>query len=166
MPTDAVDRRLANRQPEPDFEPRGHRVTDFARQLDGRHWWACLLCLCRQLSDRFEAWRDPGSGSYDCVRQAEVTAAKTMIRRTVNRFDTRPKRLAANNAYGSAEMLARPVDERGIEPHISVFDKSVLAAGDHSESARPALASRVRGDLAYLEGAKKVIKTGRASSAR
>ena len=32
--------------------------------------------------------------------------------------------LAADSAYGSAEMLAWLVHERGIEPHIPVFDKS------------------------------------------
>ena len=58
------------------------------------------------------------------VRQAEVTAAKTMITRTADRFDARPTRLAADTGYGSAEMLAWLVDERGIEPHIPVFDKS------------------------------------------
>ena len=58
------------------------------------------------------------------VRQAEVTAAKTMITRTAERFDARPTRLAADTGYGSAEMLAWLVDERGIEPHIPVFDKS------------------------------------------
>jgi len=58
------------------------------------------------------------------VRQAEVTAAKTMITRTAGRFDARPTRLAADTGYGSAEMLAWLIDERGIEPHIPVFDKS------------------------------------------
>jgi IS5 family transposase len=66
------------------------------------------------------------------VRQAEVTAAKTMIMRTADRFDTRPARLAADAGYGSAEMLAWLVDERGIEPHIPVFDKSSRKDGTFS----------------------------------
>ena len=49
------------------------------------------------------------------VRQAEVTAAKTMITRTAERFNARPARLAADTGYGSAEMLAWLIDERGIE---------------------------------------------------
>ena len=52
------------------------------------------------------------------VRQAEVTAAKTMIERTAERLEVIPSRLAADTGYGSAEMLAWLVDERGIEPHI------------------------------------------------
>jgi len=58
------------------------------------------------------------------IRQAEVTAAKRMIERTRDRFGLYPERLAGDSAYGSAEMLAWLVHEQGIEPHVSVFDKS------------------------------------------
>jgi transposase len=58
------------------------------------------------------------------IRQAEVGAARTMIERAQDRFGLYPERLAADSAYGSAEMLAWLVHERGIEPHIPVFDKS------------------------------------------
>jgi transposase len=47
------------------------------------------------------------------VRQAEVTAAKTMIERTAERLEVNPSRLAADTGYGSAEMLAWLVDEPG-----------------------------------------------------
>jgi IS5 family transposase len=58
------------------------------------------------------------------IRQAEVGAARTMIERTQDRFGLWPERLAADSAYGSAEHLAWLVHDRGIEPHIPVFDKS------------------------------------------
>jgi transposase len=58
------------------------------------------------------------------IRQAEVGASRTMIERTQDRFGLWPERLAADTAYGSAENLAWLVHERGIEPHIPVFDKS------------------------------------------
>jgi IS5 family transposase len=58
------------------------------------------------------------------VRQAEVTAQQRMIDRTQERFGLWPERLAADAAYGSAENLAWLVHQRGIEPHIPVFDKS------------------------------------------
>lgn len=58
------------------------------------------------------------------IRQAEVGAARTMLDRTLERFELYPERLAADSAYGSAEMLGWLVHERGIEPHIPVFDKS------------------------------------------
>src|SRR6202051_759507 len=66
------------------------------------------------------------------VRQAEVTAAKTMIDRTADRLDVTPTRLAADTGYGSAEMLGWLVDERAIEPHIPVFDKSEREDGTFS----------------------------------
>ena len=66
------------------------------------------------------------------VRQAEVTSAKTMIDRTEERFDLYPERLAADTAYGSAEMLHWLVHERGIEPHVPVFDKSKRRDGTFS----------------------------------
>jgi hypothetical protein len=58
------------------------------------------------------------------IRQAEVGAARIMIERAQDRFGLYPERLAADSAYGSAEMLAWLVHERGIEPHIPVFDNS------------------------------------------
>jgi transposase len=58
------------------------------------------------------------------IRQAEVGAARTMLDRTQEHFGLYPERLAADSAYGSAEMLGWLVHERGIEPHIPVFDKS------------------------------------------
>jgi transposase len=68
------------------------------------------------------------------MRQAEVTAAKTMIDRTADRFDVSPSRLAADTGYGSAEMLGWLVDERAIEPHIPVFDKSERTDGTFSRA--------------------------------
>jgi transposase len=66
------------------------------------------------------------------VRQAEVTAAKTMIERVHDRLNLWPEWLAADTSYGSAEMLAWLVHERGIEPHIPVFDKSKRKDGTFS----------------------------------
>ena len=91
------------------------------------------------------------------VRQAEVTAAKTMITRTAARFDARPARLAADTGYGSAEMLAWLVDERGIEPHIPVFDKSSRKDGTFS---RDAFAYDQAADVYVCPGGKTMTTTG------
>lgn len=58
------------------------------------------------------------------VRQAEVGAAKRMIERTAERFGLKPRRLAGDTAYGSAEMLNWLVEAKQIAPHIPVIDKS------------------------------------------
>ncbi len=68
------------------------------------------------------------------IRQAEVGASRTMIERTQDRFGLYPKRLAADSAYGSAENLAWLVHEKGIEPHIPVFEKSAREDGIFSRS--------------------------------
>ena len=68
------------------------------------------------------------------IRQAEVGAARTMIERTEDRFGLKPERFAADTAYGAAPMLNWLVEEKGIAPHIPVFDKSKRDDGTFSRS--------------------------------
>src|SRR4249919_2051477 len=68
------------------------------------------------------------------IRQAEVGAAKTMIERTEERFGIKPERLVGDTAYGAAPMLNWLVEEKGIAPHIPVFDKSKREDGTFSRS--------------------------------
>jgi len=68
------------------------------------------------------------------IRQAEVGAAKTMIERTERRFDIKPAYLAADTAYGSAETLNWLVNDKKIEPHIPVIDKSRREDGTFSRA--------------------------------
>lgn len=66
------------------------------------------------------------------IRQAEVGSARTMIERTMDRFGLYPKSLAGDTAYGTADMLGWLVNDKGIEPHIPVFDKSKRTDGTFS----------------------------------
>jgi hypothetical protein len=66
------------------------------------------------------------------IRQAEVTAARRMIERSLECFDLYPAKPIGDTAYGTAEMLNWLVNERGIEPHIPVFDKSQRTDGTFS----------------------------------
>jgi hypothetical protein len=66
------------------------------------------------------------------IRQAEVSAAKTMIDRTEERLGLKPQRLAADTAYGSADTLNWIVNEKKIAPHIPVIDKSKREDGTFS----------------------------------
>jgi hypothetical protein len=68
------------------------------------------------------------------VRQAEVGAAKKMIDRTAEQFDVTPSRLVGDAGYGSGEMVAWLVGERGIEPHVKLVDKSGRTDGTFSRS--------------------------------
>jgi len=49
---------------------------------------------------------------------------KTMIERVEDKFDLKPERLVGDTNYGSAGMLSWLVDEKQIEPHVPVLDKS------------------------------------------
>ena len=69
------------------------------------------------------------------IRQAEVLAQRRMIERTQERFGLWPEKLVADTAYGSAPNLAWLVEERGIEPHIPVFEKSARSNGTFERSA-------------------------------
>jgi hypothetical protein len=91
------------------------------------------------------------------IRQAEVTAAKTMIERTIDRFDLYPERLAADTGYGSAEMLGWLVHEHGIEPHIPVWDKSGRKDGTFS---RADFAYDHEGDVYVCPAGKLLTTTG------
>jgi hypothetical protein len=57
-------------------------------------------------------------------RPTEVNSTRTMIDRVEARFDLKPKRLIGDTACGIAELLGWMVDEKAIEPHVPVWDKS------------------------------------------
>ena len=57
-------------------------------------------------------------------RTAEVESTKTMVERVEERFDLTPQRLIGDTAYGTAPMLGWMVEEKGIEPHVPVWDKT------------------------------------------
>jgi transposase len=87
----------------------------------------------------------------------EVDATETMLERTVDRFALAPDYLAADVAYGTGEMLGWLV-ERGIEPHIPVWDKSKRDDGTFS---RDDFVYDKERDLYRCPGDKALKTTGR-----
>jgi len=67
-------------------------------------------------------------------KTAEVDATKMMIDRVEEKFDIKPERLVGDTNYGSAAMLNWLVDEKQIEPHVPVCDKSERTDGTFSRS--------------------------------
>ncbi len=67
-------------------------------------------------------------------KSAEVEATKTMIERVEDHFDLKPERLVGDTNYGSAAMLGWLVDEKNIEPHTPVADKTEREDGTFSRS--------------------------------
>jgi len=68
------------------------------------------------------------------LRTPEVWSTKTMIERVKDRFGLETKRLIGDTAYGTAEFLGWMVDEKGIEPHVPVWDKGKRSDGTFSRS--------------------------------
>jgi len=93
------------------------------------------------------------------VRQAEVGAVRTMIERVRERHDLQPARLAADTAYGSAEMLDWLVNKQQIAPHIPVIDKS---GRDDGTFARSDFTYDPEGDLYRCPGGKELKQHRRA----
>jgi transposase len=66
-------------------------------------------------------------------RIVEIAATQTMMDRVRRRFDLQPQRLAGDTAYGAVRLLKWLVD-RGITPHIPVWDKSARSDGTFSRT--------------------------------
>jgi transposase len=65
---------------------------------------------------------------------AEVEATRTMIDRVEDKFDLKPERLVGDTNYGSAALLSWMVNEKKIEPHVPVWDKTERQDGTLSSS--------------------------------
>lgn len=94
-------------------------------------------------------------------RTEEVETTRTMIERTEERFGLKPNRLAADTAYGSAPTLAWLVEEKAIEPHIPVWDKS---AGKQGLFPRSAFTFDKENNGYICPGGKQLHTTGRITS--
>ena len=95
-------------------------------------------------------------------RSEENRIARTMVKRVEERFDLRPRRLAADTAYGTGETL-KCLMEHGIEPHIPVWDKSNETNGKFT---RADFAYDAERDLYICPGGKHLTSTGRVDQGR
>ena len=90
----------------------------------------------------------------------EVAATETMIERTKQRFDLKPKRLAADTAYGTGKFLAFVVGA-GIIPHIPVWD---MSKRDDGTFPRSEFKFDSRRNVYICPSGKKLITTGHVST--
>ena len=94
-------------------------------------------------------------------RTDEVDSTRTMIERVEKRFDLKPKRLVGDTAYGAAPMLNWIVNDKHIEPHIPVWEKSQRDDGTFSRSD---FRFDQRSNSYECPGAKQLTTTGRPTS--
>jgi len=57
-------------------------------------------------------------------RTQEVESTKTMIDRVEQRFGMKPDRLVGDTAYGTGPLLEWMVEDKGIAPHVPVWDRT------------------------------------------
>jgi hypothetical protein len=80
-----------------------------------------------------------------------------MIERTEERLGLKPERLVGDTAYGTAPMLNWLVEEKGIAPHIPLFDKSKRDDGTFSRSD---FQYDPTGDVYHCPGGKRLGTSG------
>jgi len=95
-------------------------------------------------------------------RTAEVDSTRTMIDRVEVKNGITPNRLIGDTAYGTGEMVDWMVDEKGIEPHVPLWEKSERSDGTFSisEFTYDAEANHYRcpADKLLLHGARQFKK--------
>ena len=67
-------------------------------------------------------------------RTQEVESTKTMVDRVEQRFNLKPQRLVGDTAYGTGAMLGWMVEEKGIEPHVPVWQRPPRSDGTFPNS--------------------------------
>jgi Transposase DDE domain len=140
-----------------DVTPKFISPADPAARWTGAHGGQAFFAYCANYLIDLDHAVIVDVEASTAVRQAEVTAAKRMIGRIEQRFDLYPERLAGDAAYGSAEMLGWLVHERGIEPHVPVFDKSKRTDGTFS---REDFTYDLQGDVYVCPAGKMLICKG------
>jgi hypothetical protein len=68
------------------------------------------------------------------LRTDEVNSTRRMIDRVEQRFHIKPQRLVGDTAYGTASLFGWMVHDKGIAPHVPVWDKSDRNDGTLSRS--------------------------------
>jgi IS5 family transposase len=67
-------------------------------------------------------------------RTDEVESTKILLERIEKTYNLKPQRLMGDTAYGAASILGYLVEEKGIEPHVPVWDKSQRNDGTFSRA--------------------------------
>lgn len=95
-------------------------------------------------------------------RSDEIAVTETMVERVERCFDLTPDRLAADTVYGNAHTL-KWLLERGIEPHIPVWDKSARPDGQFS---RADFTFDKQRNIYICPGGAKLTSTGNVDQGR
>lgn len=92
--------------------------------MDGCHWRHCFFAYSTNYLIDTAHGVILNVEATPAHRTAEVESTKVMVDRVEARFDLTPERLIGDTAYGTAPMLGWVVNEKEIEPHMPVWDKT------------------------------------------
>lgn len=95
------------------------------------------------------------------IRSAEVDSARSMLERVEERLKLKPERLIGDTAYGAAPMLGWLVEQKKIEPHVPVWDRSERVDGTFN---RAEFRFNAKEDRYECPGGKYLMSTGQVTS--
>jgi transposase len=78
---------------------------------------------------KYLSMTDPAARWTAAHRTEETEATKVMIERVAERHEITPQRLIGDTAYGTGPMLEWMVQDKGIEPHVPVWEKTARNDG-------------------------------------
>jgi transposase len=118
----------------PSFIPKFVSTTDPSATWTGATGGPAFFAYCTNYLIDLKAGIIVDVEASTVNKTAEVDATKKMIERVEEKYDIKPDRLVGDTNYGSAAMLAWLVDEKQIEPHVPVWDKSERTDGKLSSN--------------------------------
>lgn len=119
---------------DPSFIPKFVSTTDPSATWTGATGGPAFFAYCTNYLIDLKAGIIVDVEASAVNKAAEVDATRAMIDRVDEKFDIKPERLVGDTNYGSAAMLNWLVEEKQIEPHVPVCDKSERKDGTFSVS--------------------------------
>jgi Transposase DDE domain len=112
-------------QPEPPTPPKNISLTDPAARWTAATGRPAFFAYSTNYLIDLSAGIIVDVEATPAHRTQEVNSTRTMIDRVEQRMHLKPHRLVGVTAYGAAPMLAWMVEDKGIEPHVPMWDKTV-----------------------------------------
>jgi len=131
-PTDAVDDSPASS--ESTILPKNISLTDPAARWTAAPGGPAFYAYSTNYLIDLQAGIIVDVKATPAYRSQEVESTKIMVDRVAQRFGLKPRRLVGDTAYGTGPMLGWMIQEKGIKPHVPVWDKTERKDGTFSSS--------------------------------
>jgi len=122
-----TDAQAVEASPEPAAQPKNISLTDPAARWTAAPGGPAFYAYSTNYLIDLQAGIIVDVEATPAHRSQEVESTKTMIGRVEERFHLRPERLVGDTAYGTGKMLGWMVEEKGIEPHVPVWQRAAHA---------------------------------------